>query len=200
MLFADLNLANLATITGSSFALITVAEIGDKSQLVCMILAAKYRALPVMLGAILAFMLLNTLAVIFGLTIANWIPEVLMATIVAILFAVFGVHALRTEEDTDDDNVEINKNHSIFITTFLLITVAEFGDKTQLAVVALSSTSIPLAVWIGATVALITTSALGILAGRTVLQRIPITFIHRISGAIFILLSLFAAYNAYMAL
>jgi len=67
-------------------------------------------------------------------------------------------------------------------------------------VVALSSTSIPVAVWIGATAVLVTASALGIWAGRTVLQRIPITFIHRVSGAVFILLSLFAAYNAYMAL
>ena len=116
------------------------------------------------------------------------------------MFAIFGIHALRVEDEPDDDNVEIRNGHSIVITTFLLITVAEFGDKTQLAVVALSSTSIPLAVWIGSTVALITTSALGIWAGRTVLQRIPITFIHRISGVIFILLSLFAAYKAYIAL
>lgn len=187
-------------VSGSSYLLIFAAEIGDKSQLVCMILAAKYRALPVMFGSVLAFMLLNTLAVTFGLAIASWVPEALMTAIVAILFAIFGIHALRVEDEPDDDNVEIKKGHSIVITTFLLITVAEFGDKTQLAVVALSSTSIPVAVWIGSTVALITTSALGIWAGRTVLQRIPITFIHRISGVIFILLSLFAAYNAYMAL
>lgn len=199
-LFSTLNWSDFLAVSGSSYLLIFAAEIGDKSQLVCMILAAKYRALPIMLGSVLAFMLLNTLAVVFGLTIANWIPEALMATIVAILFATFGIHALRVEEGVDDDDVEIDKAHSIFITTFLLITVAEFGDKTQLAVVALSSTSIPLAVWIGSTVALITTSALGIWAGRTILQKIPITFIHRISGVIFILLSLFAAYNAYMAL
>lgn len=199
-LFSTLNWFDFLAVSGSSYLLIFAAEIGDKSQLVCMILAAKYRALPIMLGSVLAFMLLNTLAVVFGLTIANWIPEALMATIVAILFATFGIHALRVEEGVDDDDVEIDKAHSIFITTFLLITVAEFGDKTQLAVVALSSTSIPLAVWIGSTVALITTSALGIWAGRTILQKIPITFIHRISGVIFILLSLFAAYNAYMAL
>ena len=199
-LFSDIKWSDFLAISGSSYLLIFAAEIGDKSQLVCMILAAKYRALPIMLGSVLAFMLLNTLAVVFGLTIANWIPEALMATIVAILFAIFGIHALRTEEDADDDNVEIDNAHSIFISTFLLITVAEFGDKTQLAVVALSSTSMPVAVWIGATVALITTSALGIWAGRTVLQKIPITFIHRISGVIFILLSLFSAYHAYMAL
>ena len=81
-----------------------------------------------------------------------------------------------------------------FITTsdssFSLITVAEFGDKTQLAVVALSSTSLPIAVWLGSKAALITTSALGVWAGRTILQRIPITFLHRISGVIFISLAI----------
>jgi Ca2+/H+ antiporter, TMEM165/GDT1 family len=193
-LFTDQNWSNIMAVSGSSYLLIFAAEIGDKSQLVCMILAAKYRALPVMLGSVLAFMLLNTLAVTFGIAIASWIPEALMAAIVAIFFAIFGIHALRVEEKADDGNVKISKGHSIFITTFLLITVAEFGDKTQLAVVALSSTSIPAAVWIGSTVALITTSVLGIWAGRTVLQSIPITLIHRISGVIFILLSLFAAY------
>ena len=116
----------------------------------------------------------------------------------AILFAVFGVHALRIEEDEDDENEEMRTNGSILAGTFLLITVAEFGDKTQLAVVALSSTSLPIAVWFGSTIALITTSALGVWAGRTILQRMPITMLHRISGIIFISLALLAAYKTYL--
>ncbi|MGR9073186.1 MAG: TMEM165/GDT1 family protein, partial [Gammaproteobacteria bacterium] len=85
---------------------------------------------------------------------------------------------------------------------FLLITVAEFGDKTQLAVVALSSAALPAAVWIGSTFALMTTSALGILAGRTVLQKFPLTFLHRFSGVVFLILAGVAgckAYSSYMA-
>ncbi|MEA1924025.1 MAG: TMEM165/GDT1 family protein, partial [Pseudomonadota bacterium] len=78
-----------------------------------------------------------------------------------------------------------------------LITVAEFGDKTQLAVIALSSTNLPIAVWLGSTAALITTSVLGVWAGCTILQRIPITLLHRISGIIFISLAIFASYKAY---
>lgn len=195
---SNINWANTLAISGSSYLLIFAAEIGDKSQLVCMVLAARYRAFPVLLGAILAFILLNTLAVTFGVAIANWIPEVYISAIVAILFAIFGVHALRIEEETDDGTVEVGNHHSIIISTFLLISVAEFGDKTQLAVVALSSTSTPIAVWIGSTLALMTTSALGVLAGRTILQRIPITLLHRISGVIFILLALYAIYKTYM--
>jgi putative Ca2+/H+ antiporter (TMEM165/GDT1 family) len=196
--FSSLNWFDVTTVSSSSFLLIFAAEIGDKSQLVCMALATRYRALPVMLGATLAFLLLNTLAVLFGVSIANWLPEVYISSIVAILFAVFGVHALRIEEDEDDENEEMRTNGSILAGTFLLITVAEFGDKTQLAVVALSSTSLPIAVWFGSTIALITTSALGVWAGRTILQRMPITMLHRISGIIFISLALLAAYKTYL--
>ncbi|MBL1322128.1 MAG: TMEM165/GDT1 family protein [Methylophaga sp.] len=194
---SNINWLNVITTSSSSFLLIFAAEIGDKSQLVCMALAARYRAAPVMLGSILAFLLLNSLAVTFGVAIANWLPEVFVSAAVAILFAVFGVHALQIKEDLNNEKVVIRSDGSILLGTFLLITVAEFGDKTQLAVVALSSTSLPIAVWLGSTVALITTSALGVWAGRTILQRIPITFLHRISGVIFISLAIFASYKTY---
>jgi len=187
----------LLTTTGSSYLLIFAAEIGDKSQLVCMALAARYRAWPVMIGSTLAFIILNTLAVIFGVAIASFIPELLLSILVALLFLVFGIHALRIEEPAEDEDPEIKSSQNILLATMLLITVAEFGDKTQLAVVALSSTSLPVAIWLGSTLALITTSALGVWAGRTLLQRIPITILHRISGVIFILLALFAAYTSY---
>ena len=198
-LFSTLDWANMAVISSSSYLLIFAAEIGDKSQLVCMVLAARYRALPVLLGATLAFVILNTLAVTFGVAIANWVPDVLISAIVAVLFLVFGIQALRVEEEDDDeDTVKVDNHHSIFITTFLLISFAEFGDKTQLAVVALSSTSVPFAVWLGSTLALITTSALGVLAGRTILQRIPISLLHRVSGVIFIIIAMYASYKTFM--
>jgi putative Ca2+/H+ antiporter (TMEM165/GDT1 family) len=192
-----MNWFNFLSTTGSSYALIFAAEIGDKSQLVCMALAARYRAWPVMAGSMLAFIILNTLAVIFGVAIASFIPDVLLSAIVALLFLVFGIHALRIQDEPEDENVDISTNKNILLATLLLIIVAEFGDKTQLAVVALSSTSPPLAVWTGSTLALITTSALGVWAGRTLLQRIPISLLHRISGIIFIILALFAAYTSY---
>jgi len=184
----------------TSYALIIAAEIGDKSQLVCMTLAARHRATPVIFGAIVAFALLNTLAVIFGVAIANWVPAYLVAAIVGVLFAVFGILALFFTEDEDDNEALPEKSgHSLFFTTFILITVAEFGDKTQLAVVALSSTALPEAVWIGSTLALITTSVLGVLAGRTLLQKIPLSLLHKLSGVLFIILAGFAAVEAYQS-
>ena len=193
------NLAEISATAATSFALIAAAEIGDKSQLVCMTLASRHRGLPVMLGAIAAFAFLNTLAVVFGVAIAAWLPEYIVAATVAFLFAAFGIHALRIEAEDEDEEVKEKSGHGIFFTTFLLITVAEFGDKTQLAVVALSSTASPIAVWLGSTAALASTSALGILAGRTILKKFPLTLLHKISGAIFLILAVLAGYRAYVS-
>ncbi len=196
--FQNYQFSELLTSGSTSFALIAAAEIGDKSQLVCMTLASRHRAAPVLWGAIAAFALLNTLAVVFGAAIASWLPDYVVAGTVAVLFFAFGVHALLSHEEDDDDEVVAEKSgHGIFLTTFLLITVAEFGDKTQLAVVAFSSTAQPVAVWLGSTLALTFTSALGVLAGRTVLQKIRISLLHKVSGLLFLILALVAAYKAY---
>jgi len=191
------NIAELSATTATSFALIAAAEIGDKSQLVCMTLASRHRAMPVLLGAIAAFAFLNTLAVIFGVAIASWLPESIVAAIVAVLFAVFGVHSLRIKADGSEEEIKVKSGHGIFFTTFLLITLAEFGDKTQLAVVALSSAAVPVAVWLGSTFALAFTSALGILAGRTLLKKVSLGLLHKISGSIFLGLSVLAFYKTY---
>ena len=176
----------------TTYLLVALAEFGDKSQLVCMTLAARHRGLPVVIGAIAAFAILNLLAVLFGAAVAAWLPEWLVITAVAVLFAVFGISALRYKEEEEDDEVEEKPGHGIVATTFLLIFVAEFGDKTQLAVAGLGSTGEPSAVWTGATLALATTSVLGVVAGRKLLNRLPLVWIHRISGVFFLLLAIFA--------
>lgn len=191
------NSPDILTLSLSSYFLIFAAEIGDKSQLVCMALAARYRATPVILAAISAFILLNTLAVVFGVAIASSIPDIFVVSIVAILFFAFGIHALFTKESFDNEKLSIS-GKNLFITTFLLIIFAEFGDKTQLAIIALSSTNLPIAIWIGSTMALITTSVLGVWAGRTILQKIPITLIHRISGIVFIIFAILSTHKAYL--
>ncbi len=176
---------------GATYLLIALAEFGDKSQLVCMTLAARHRGLPVVLGAIAAFAVLNLLAVLFGAAVAAWLPESLVTAAVALLFAWFGIAALRFEEE-DDEEIEEKPGHGVFATTFLMIFLAEFGDKTQIAVAGLGSTADATATWVGGTLALATTSLLGVYAGRRLLNRLPLHWIHRISGVFFLLLALLA--------
>lgn len=192
-----INLTSLApgnwlSSAGATFFLIALAEFGDKSQLVCMTLAARHRGLPVVLGAVAAFAILNLLAVLFGAAVAAWLPEWVVTLAVALLFAGFGISALRYQEEADDEEIEEKPGHGIFATTFLLIFLAEFGDKTQIAVAGMGSTTETAAVWLGATLALSCTSILGVLAGRKFLHKLPLLWIHRISGLFFLALATYA--------
>lgn len=190
--FSSTALGTWLSSAGTTFLLIALAEFGDKSQLVCMTLAARHRGLPVILGAVAAFAFLNALAVLFGAAVAAWLPEWVVTVAVAALFTVFGISALRYRDEDADEEVEEKPGHGVFATTFLLIFLAEFGDKTQIAVAGLGSTTEANAVWTGATLALACTSILGVLAGRKFLHKLPLVWIHRISGVFFLALAIYA--------
>jgi putative Ca2+/H+ antiporter (TMEM165/GDT1 family) len=183
------------TVSASSFGLIAAAEIGDKSQLVCMTLAARHKALPVVLGATAAFAVLNLAAVLFGAAVARWVPAWAVGAAVAVLFAGFGLRALLTQAEDEDSELQEKSGHSVFATAFLLIFTAEFGDKTQLAVAGLGASLPPAPVWLGGTLGLAATSLLGVWAGRALLRRIPLHSLHRLSGVLFLGFAAYAAWR-----
>ena len=183
------------TASVSTFSLVSLAEIGDKSQLVCMALATRHRHWPVLLGAASAFLLLNVLAVTFGASVAAWIPESVLAGVVAIMFFTFGIQALRASDDDEDLEVQEKSNHGVFVTTFLMIVVSEFGDKTQIAVAGLSTSLAAAPVWVGASLALVLISALGIWAGKTLTGRAPLHWLHRAGGLLFLAFGGLAGYQ-----
>ncbi|WP_027856109.1 TMEM165/GDT1 family protein [Marinobacterium jannaschii] len=168
-----------------TFSLIFLAEMGDKSQLVCMSLAARQRVWPVVAGAVAAFALLNLLAVTLGATIAAALPQWVILALVSVAFLFFGLQALRATAEDETEAVPVT-GRSLLIATFLLIFVAEFGDKTQLAVAGLSGIESVLQVWLGATLALAATSVLGVMLGKVLLTRVPLHWMQRGSGILFI--------------
>ncbi len=171
----------------STFTIVSFAEMGDKSQLACMLLASRYRVWPVFWGAVTAFIFLNLAAVILGIIAASWIPEQILALAVGCLFLLFGYHAFTAKDEGADIQDSNQLKRGIFLSTFLLISVAEFGDKTQIAVAGLASTHEPYAVWAGASMALMLTTGLGVLIGHSLLKNISGVYLHRISGLIFML-------------
>lgn len=178
--------------------MVFLAELGDKSQLVCMTLAAQHRHWPVLGGSAAAFLILNTLAVLFGAGLSHWIPERILAGTVAILFATFGIFALRANNEDENEAIAARSGHNIFVVTFLMIFLAEMGDKTQIAVAGMASTLPVVPVWIGATLALFATSALGVIVGRKLLRRIPLHRLHKISGIFFLILAAFALTKVFL--
>ena len=192
------SVSELLSVSGASFALIFLAEFGDKSQLVCMTLAAKHRPWPVLLGAVTAFALLNLLAALFGVAVAAWLSEFWLGLIVAGLFGFFGVQSLLFDADEESNGDEaVRSSHSVFGTALMMIFVAEFGDKTQLAVAGLAANYHGLPVWLGATLALTATTALGVLAGQRLLTRLPLAVIHKFSGVLFLVLAAAALYRVF---
>lgn len=176
---------------GTSFLVIFLAELGDKTQVVCMTLSARFRGLPVFLGAITAFALLNVLAVIFGAALTEWIPEKFLIIGVTLLFAFYGIQALRASdgEEALEDETASRDGHGIFMTAFLMIFLAELGDKTQIAAAGLAVTAPPIPVWIGATLGVGLSTVLAVVVGKKLVHHVPIKIIHKVSGIFFLLLA-----------
>ena len=188
-------LSELLSTGALSFVLIVLAEFGDKSQLVCMTLAARHRPWPILWGATTAFALLNLLAVLFGTAVAAWIPTLWLGLAVVVLFTLFGIQALRFQDGEEEQAVRQPDGRSLFLTAAAMIFIAEFGDKTQLAVAGLGTSFAGLAVWCGATLALLTTTALGVWVGQRLLKQIPLQRVHQISGLLFLGLAALTLYQ-----
>ncbi|MBM4309351.1 MAG: TMEM165/GDT1 family protein [Deltaproteobacteria bacterium] len=174
----------------STFILIFMAEMGDKSQLVCMTLASRCSGRAVLAGAVAAFALLNAVAVTAGAALYAVLPPLLLQSVVALLFAFFAWHAFRSHPEQMQERIESRGRRGVFAAAFMLTVVSELGDKTQIAVAGLGCTLQPAGVWLGATLALTATSLVGVVAGKSVLKRLPINVLHRLSGALFAVLAL----------
>jgi putative Ca2+/H+ antiporter (TMEM165/GDT1 family) len=181
----------------ASFGLVALAEFGDKSQLVCMLLASRYHALPVLLGALAAFAVLNALAVTIGAGLALALPRYFIDSLVAVLFAAFGLLIWREAGNEESVSPDVASRGTGFLVTVSMLVLAELGDKTQLAVAGLASQWPSWAVWLGATVALVGVSALGILVGRALLSRVSVARVQRVSAVMFFLVAVAAGSRAF---
>jgi putative Ca2+/H+ antiporter (TMEM165/GDT1 family) len=182
----------------STFTLLFLAEMGDKTQLMAMTLAHRYRIAPVIGGTFAAFLLLNLLAVLVGEGISRVLPREPLLLFAGLLFLFFAYRSWTAAEE-GEDGVSATDHRRAWIISFSLIFVAELGDKTQLAMVALAAQSGALwSVFLGGTLALWSVSLIGILVGRTLLQRIPAHWVHRAAAVLFFVFGLIAIAGAVM--
>lgn len=187
---------SLAALT-ESMLMVMVAEMGDRSQIACMVLGSRTRPWPVLAGAIAAFFVLDGLAMALGGGLGVVVPARVLAGLAAALFLGFAVQAWRSRDDAEDEDEAIadpkkTTTRAIFMLAFTTLVVAELGDKTWLAVGARSAVGDPIAVWIGATIGLSITSAIGVLAGQTVLSRLPPRALRTSTALIFLGMGLLA--------
>lgn len=156
-----------------SFAVIFVAELGDKSQLLALALAARYRPLPVLVGIALGAAFMFALSVAVGAVVGAALPTRVINVVAGLAFVGFGLWTLRGEDEEEDEETPEVRAHSVVLTTAGAFLVAELGDKTMLATITLASTNGVLGTWGGATLAMVAADALAIALGALLGARLP---------------------------
>ncbi len=183
---------DLAAIT-SAFVLLFLAELGDKTQLMTRTLAHRYPVRPVVAGVFSAFLVLNLLAIGVGAALYRYVPTELVLVAAGLLFLFFAWRSWCEADGEDEEEGEAVDGRSAFVASFTLIFVAELGDKTQLALIALAAGSGAVwSVFVGGTLALWAVSAIGIAVGTTLLRRLPRHWMHRAAAALFALFGVLA--------
>jgi Ca2+/H+ antiporter, TMEM165/GDT1 family len=170
-----------------AFGLVFVAELGDKTQLVALSLASRYRPLPVLVGLALAHAVAQGVAVLVGGLLGAALPTTAISIGAGILFLGFAVWVLRSEED--DDDVEID-GRSVVVTVAVAIFIAELGDKTMLASATLAAQGNPVLVWMGGTAGVIAAGVVAIALGRSLGARLPAHVIRYVAAGLFALFGL----------
>ncbi len=179
------------TIFLSTFGLIFLAELGDKTQLTAMALALRYPWRRIFVGIAAAFAVLNLVAVVVGKLLFLLLPIFWVTLVSALLFLYFGYSTLRHASAQDDDDAPPHTAATAFRTAFIMIFMAELGDKTQLVTASqaaqhsdsLMGMSV---VFAASTLALWTVSLIGIFAGKQLVRFIPLRWIHRTAGFMFL--------------
>ncbi|WP_020380145.1 TMEM165/GDT1 family protein [Nocardiopsis potens] len=161
----------LAAGTGVVF----LAEMGDKTQLVAMSLATRYRVRTVLLGIALATVAVHGLSVLIAEGLGLAIPTDWVTLIAGVAFLCFGLWTLRGDEltDKDEERAASRRIRSGLLTVATVFFIAELGDKTMLATITVGTQYHWLPIWIGSTVGMVAADALAIWVGSLLGKRLP---------------------------
>lgn len=177
----------------TSLLFVVLAEMGDKTQLLAMAFATKYRWQTVMWGVFVATVFNHLFAVIVGNYITQFIPMNTIQIVAAASFIIFGLWTIRGDELAGEDK---ERGRSPFWTVAIAFFIAEMGDKTQLATVALAAQfSAIIPVWMGTTTGMMIADGIGIIIGIVLGKKIPERAVKWFAAIIFILFGLVGLYQ-----
>lgn len=177
-----------------ALGLVFLAELGDKSMLLAIAMAAKYRPVPVLGGIGLAAFTMLGLATVAGAALGAALPERALAIGGGLLFLVFGVCTLRGEEDHDEGGDL--RSASVLIGVTLAFLVAEFGDKTMLATATLASNRAALPIWLGASVGMTLASGIAIAMTAVLGSRLPERVVRLVAAGAFLVFGALLLFDA----
>jgi putative Ca2+/H+ antiporter (TMEM165/GDT1 family) len=182
----------------TSTFLVAVAEIGDKTQLLSFVLAARLRKpWPIMAGILVATLANHALAGWLGRLMAGLLPAGTLTWIVGLSFIGFGLWALHP--DSLDDSPRLHKTGA-FVTALVAFFLAEMGDKTQFATVALAARFDALAqVIVGTTLGMMIANVPAVWIGDRLAQQIPMKAVRMLAAALFILVGVLTLWSTFVS-
>lgn len=175
---------------------VVLAEMGDKTQLLAMAFATKYKAGKVMLGVFIATILNHGLAVAVGNFITRFHSIQIWIQIIASLsFIFFGLWTIRGDKLEGEENR--TTKYGAVVTVAIAFFIAEMGDKTQLATIAIATKfpAAPLEILTGTTTGMLIADGIGIIIGIILCKKIPERTVKLVSAAAFILFGLIGTYQ-----
>ena len=172
-----------------STGVVALAEIGDKTQLLAFILAARFKKpLPIIIGILAATVINHGLAGALGAWITSTISPEVLRWVLGASFIGMAIWTMIPDK-IEEEETQIAQRFGIFGATFITFFLAEMGDKTQIATVAMAAHySAPLMVVIGTTLGMLIADVPAVFAGDNLANKVPMRLVHSIAAAVFALL------------
>ncbi len=172
-----------------STGVVALAEIGDKTQLLAFILAARFKKpLPIILGILVATIVNHGLAGALGAWITASISPEILRWVLGVSFIAMAVWTLIPDK-IEEEETQIAKRFGVFGATLVTFFLAEMGDKTQIATVAMAAHyATPLLVVIGTTLGMLIADVPAVFVGDRLANKIPMKLVHSIAAAVFAIL------------
>ena len=178
----------------TTFIVVALAELGDKSQLAVITLSAKNKPKSVFLGSLLVFALIDGISAIVGGSIGAYFPVLWINIACGIIFLAIGVYTIFSPGDL---TVIIKERSNVLLTSFFLVGALELGDKTQLAVIALAAEySAPIQVFAGMILAFSLLTGVGVVFGALLCRYISRRYIKIGSGLVFLAFGIIYLFQA----
>ncbi|TYB94973.1 TMEM165/GDT1 family protein [Micromonospora sp. WP24] len=184
-----------------SFGVIFVAELGDKSQLMALAFATRYKPVPVLIGITVATAVVHLASVAIGVGLGSVLPTDWISLIAGVAFLGFAAWTLRGDSLTEQERRKAEKaTKSAILTVGVAFFLAELGDKTMLATITLATQHGWFGTWIGSTIGMVAADALAILVGRLLGRRLPEKAIQYGAAALFAISGLWLILEAVVEL
>ena len=189
-----------------AFGAIFVVELPDKTFIATLVMSTKMRPLFVWVGVGLAFMVQTGVAIGIGKA-ASFLPEQLIHTVAALMFAIGAVILVREARSADADEAEQEAEYAakadatahgfkVVVTSFLVLFAAEWGDLSQLLTISLAAKyDDPVSVFIGAWGALLAVSGLAVIVGRVLLQHVKESVLHYVGATVCVLMAVLTVWE-----